>query len=363
MGTDKNKINILYLDDEENNLTSFKASFRREFKVFTTTSASEAVQILTENDIHVVISDQKMPNISGVEFFELIIPDFPDPIRMLLTGYADIEAVIDSINKGQVYRYISKPWNEQELRITINNAFELFDSKRQLQLKNQELEKAYNELEKLVYSASHDLRAPLVSILGILKLARAEGVDGAAKEYLAMIEKTVGKLDLFVQNLINYHQNMKNGQLLANVNFDLIFDEIITNYRHFDGANEVRFIKDIKADGDFNLDEMRLKMVLNNFISNAVKFRDRTKPDPFIKLNVETEADNIVITCEDNGIGIEKELIPRIYDMFYRITEDNNGSGIGLYIAKEAAERMGGSIEVESSIGSGSKFVIIIPKN
>lgn len=363
MGTDKNKINILYLDDEENNLTSFKASFRRDFKVFTTTSASEAVQILTENDIHVVISDQKMPNISGVEFFELIIPDFPEPIRMLLTGYADIEAVIDSINKGQVYRYISKPWNEQELRITINNAFELFDSKRQLQIKNQELEKAYNELEKLVYSASHDLRAPLVSILGILKLARAEGVDGSAKEYLSMIEKTVGKLDLFVQNLINYHQNMKNGQLLANVNFDLIFDEIVTNYRHFDGANEVRFIKDIKADGDFNLDEMRLKMVLNNFISNAVKFRDRTKPDPFIKLSVETEADNIVITCEDNGIGIEKELIPRIYDMFYRITEDNNGSGIGLYIAKEAAERMGGSIEVESNIGSGSKFVIIIPKN
>lgn len=363
MGNEKHKINVLYLDDEENNLTSFKASFRREFKVFTTTSASEAVQILTENDIHVVISDQKMPNISGVEFFELIIPDFPDPIRMLLTGYADIEAVIDSINKGQVYRYISKPWNEQELRITINNAYELFDSKRQLQVKNQELEKAYSELEKLVYSASHDLRAPLVSILGILKLARAEGVEGSAKEYLQMIEKTVGKLDLFVQNLINYHQNMKNGQLLAKVNFDLMFDEIVSNYRHFDGASDVRFIKDIQAEGSFSLDEMRLKMVLNNFVSNAIKFRDRTKPDPFIKLTVQAEDENLVISCEDNGIGIEEELLPRIYDMFYRITEDNNGSGIGLYIAKEASEKMGGTIKVDSNIGSGSKFLIIIPKN
>ncbi|NNE56276.1 MAG: response regulator, partial [Flavobacteriales bacterium] len=120
------KITILYLDDEENNLNSFKAAFRRDYNIFTTTTAQEAVKVLSDHTVHVVISDQKMPNISGVEFFELIVQDFPDPIRMLLTGYADIEAVIDAINKGQVYRYIGKPWNETELKMNIENAYEVY---------------------------------------------------------------------------------------------------------------------------------------------------------------------------------------------------------------------------------------------
>ena len=92
-------INVLYLDDESHNLTAFRAAFRRDFQV--------------------IISDQKMPSLSGVEFFELIMPDFPDPIRMLLTGHADIDAVIDAINKGQIYKYISKPWNEAELKALV----------------------------------------------------------------------------------------------------------------------------------------------------------------------------------------------------------------------------------------------------
>ncbi len=119
-------IQILYIDDEVNNLTAFKANFRRDYKVFTAESALDGKKILDENDIHVIISDQRMPHMTGVEFFASILESHPDPMRILLTGYADIEAVIDAINKGEVYRYITKPWDEAELRITINNAFETF---------------------------------------------------------------------------------------------------------------------------------------------------------------------------------------------------------------------------------------------
>ena len=112
-------INVLYLDDESHNLTAFRAAFRRDFQVHVTTEPTEAVRILREQPIEVIISDQKMPSLSGVEFFELIMPDFPDPIRMLLTGHADIDAVIDAINKGQIYKYISKPWNEAELKALV----------------------------------------------------------------------------------------------------------------------------------------------------------------------------------------------------------------------------------------------------
>ena len=115
---------LLYLDDEENNLVAFKALFRRDYEIYTTTSPQEAVQLLNEHQIPVILSDQKMPEISGVEFFELTKQDFPNNVRVLVTGYADIEAVIDAINRGGVYRYVTKPWDENDLRICIENAFD-----------------------------------------------------------------------------------------------------------------------------------------------------------------------------------------------------------------------------------------------
>ena len=120
-------IKVLYLDDEENNLIAFKALFRREFDVFTTTSPQEAVAYLNANEVPIILSDQKMPELSGAEFFELTLNDFPNAVRILVTGYADIEAVIDAINRGQVYRYVAKPWNENDLRVCLLNAAERYE--------------------------------------------------------------------------------------------------------------------------------------------------------------------------------------------------------------------------------------------
>lgn len=356
----KEKIRILYLDDEENNLTSFKAAFRRDYKIFTTTTAQEAVQILSDNEIHLVISDQKMPNISGVEFFELIIPDFPDPVRMLLTGYADIEAVIDAVNKGQIFRYIAKPWNEQDLKITIENAFEVFDTRRQLKVKQVALEKAYNELEKFVYSASHDLRAPLVSILGVIKLARAEALDDTSMGYFQMIEKSVNKLDSFVQNIINYYQNLKKGEIISNVSVDLLVDEVFENYRHFEGAEEVQFNRDIVKESEFFSDELRIKMILNNLVSNAIKYRDATKGAKFdLEIHIDQSRAQIKIT--DNGVGIPRENLSKVFEMFYRSADVGVGNGIGLYIVKEAVDKLGGKVDVASEPGQYTTFTIEIP--
>ncbi|TWV88665.1 response regulator [Chitinophaga pinensis] len=119
-------IHILYIDDEVHNLNAFKASFRRLYTVFTATSAEEAEEILAREAIQIIISDQRMPKITGIEFFESILDKYPEPIRMLLTGYADINAVIDAINKGQVYKYFSKPWNDDELRQNIDKAYEVY---------------------------------------------------------------------------------------------------------------------------------------------------------------------------------------------------------------------------------------------
>lgn len=123
---ENNRVRILYIDDEINNLESFKANFRRHYEIYTAESASEGMRILKDHKIEIIITDQRMPTMTGVEFLESIIEEYPDPIRMLLTGYADIEAVIDAINKGKIYHYTTKPFNADELKITIDKAYEVY---------------------------------------------------------------------------------------------------------------------------------------------------------------------------------------------------------------------------------------------
>ncbi len=131
---DKN-FTILYVDDEQQNLISFRAAFRREYNILTAISGKEAIEVLKENDVQLIISDQRMPEMTGVEFLEKVLPAYPDVIRMILTGFSDVEAIIDAINKGKVFRYITKPWDENELRMTIENARTLYN----LQIKNKSL--------------------------------------------------------------------------------------------------------------------------------------------------------------------------------------------------------------------------------
>ena len=143
----ENKINVLYLDDEENNLFSFKATFRFKYNVFTALTGAEALDIICNNDIQVIITDQRMPEMTGVEFLEKVIKIKPEPMRILLTGYTDMGAVVDAINKGKIFHYLNKPWKEEELSQTINRAFEIFqnkmniiDQKSKLEISNEQLE-------------------------------------------------------------------------------------------------------------------------------------------------------------------------------------------------------------------------------
>ena len=120
------KINVLYIDDEEHNLVSFKATFRRIFNVYTADSAETGKNLLEEEDIHVILSDQRMPKMTGIEFFESIKDTHPNPIRILITGYTDVNAVIGAINRGQVYKYLTKPWVEEDVKNFVEKAYEVF---------------------------------------------------------------------------------------------------------------------------------------------------------------------------------------------------------------------------------------------
>jgi response regulator RpfG family c-di-GMP phosphodiesterase len=144
------KITILYVDDEENNLFSFKATFRIKYQVLTAISGDKALEILATKPVHIIITDQRMPEMTGVEFLEKVIEKYPDPIRILLTGYADMGAVVDAVNKGKIFHYITKPWNEEELDLTINRAYEKYLEKAQLKDMNEKLEGSNDQLEFLL---------------------------------------------------------------------------------------------------------------------------------------------------------------------------------------------------------------------
>ncbi len=144
------KINILYVDDEVNNLVSFKATFRIKYNVFTAESGEEAIKILNDNDINLIITDQRMPNMTGVEFLESILDTHPDPIRVLLTGYADMNAVIDAVNKGKIFHYLSKPWNEEELDMTIQRSFDVYQKRITEKELNDKLSISNEQLEFLL---------------------------------------------------------------------------------------------------------------------------------------------------------------------------------------------------------------------
>ena len=144
------KINLLYVDDEENNLVSFKATFRLKYNVTIALSADEAMKILEKKPFEIIITDQRMPNMTGIEFLEKVLEKYPDPIRILLTGFTDYNAVIDAVNKGKIYHYLSKPWKEEELDLTIKNAYDAYSKNMEIKTMNGKLATSNDQLEFLL---------------------------------------------------------------------------------------------------------------------------------------------------------------------------------------------------------------------
>ncbi len=146
----KPKINVLYVDDEENNLFSFKATFRLKYKVFTAINGNDAMDIINNNDIQIIITDQRMPGMTGVEFLEKVIETHPNPMRILLTGYTDMSAVVEAVNKGKIFYYLNKPWSEKEIDDIIAKAYEIYLNKQEIIEQNSRLELSNEQFEFLL---------------------------------------------------------------------------------------------------------------------------------------------------------------------------------------------------------------------
>lgn len=356
------KHKILYIDDEKNNLFSFKAAFRLQFQIFTASTAQEAVTILMENpDIKVIFCDQRMPNTTGVELLEQLKYLFPAPIRIMITGFADIDAVIGAINKGNIFYYIKKPWNEAEILEITEEAINVYTQSEQLSQKNEELQEAYKELDKFAYSVSHDIRGPIAGMITGIDYLQNIADATEVPSLLEKMKKSLLQLDEYIVGMHNYY-NLQKGKLLKEqIDFKCLVEENKNIFSVFALASKIDFETNVVQDEPFVSDTASLKLILNNLLSNAFKYQVPEKQDKKVRLEVLVNKGLATILVEDNGIGMEEQSVKQIFDLHYRISNTHRGFGLGLFNLKTALIRLNGHIDVSSKPQEGSRFKVTIP--
>ncbi len=234
---------------------------------------------------------------------------------------------------------------------------------KQLHNQNEELENTNKELDRFVYSASHDLSAPLKSILGLVTISKMDVSPQSSNLYLNEIEKSVLKLDSFIAEILDYSRNKRQEVLAEQVKLRELCQEILDNLKYTEDFANVKIdLLDLDVN-TIQQDKVRLKIILSNLISNAIKFQKRIPGHTqTIKISSQRESKNTMIHVEDNGEGIRPELSPKIFEMFFRASDRSKGSGLGLYIAKESAQKIGAKISMKSEYGKGSKFTVEVPE-
>jgi signal transduction histidine kinase len=251
-----------------------------------------------------------------------------------------------------LWAYQFKKYSEAHIELTF----------KKREIENQELKIANYELDRFVYSTTHDLRAPLNSMLGLIEIAQDDTVEEQMLEYLKMMKGSAKKLDGFICDILDYSRNSRMEVDNELINFNEILNDVTQNLKFMgDTSRTVEFKIDITSDIPVYSDTNRLITILNNLISNAIRYQNYQIPNPFVCIKIDTSDTETRIAIQDNGIGIDKESHPKIFEMFYRVSRESVGSGLGLYIVKEAVNKLNGDIKLQSEIGLGTTFFIKIP--
>lgn len=220
------------------------------------------------------------------------------------------------------------------------------------------LEKTHQELDSFLYSTSHDLRSPIASVLGLTHVAKVDAKHKDSVEYFEMIEKRIKKLDEIIEDILNYSKVNKVGITPEILDFNRLVKEVLSNVKFNRGASQISFQYEESDANMVNTSYNQIKIILNNLVSNAVKYHNFERQNPFVKITFTKTGTEVIVRVIDNGSGIEEENIDQIFDMFYRATSKYDGSGLGLYIANEAALKIKGDLSVTSQKNVGTTFTL-----
>lgn len=249
----------------------------------------------------------------------------------------------------------------EAVSIRVSDITENKRAERKLNEQNEELRKVNSELDHFVYSVSHDLRAPLTSLLGLINISKNEKNLENILHYISLKEKSVKKLDSFIQDIIDLAKNSRTEITTEEILLEPFFDSIISDLKYAQNSESVEIITDIQQQESIHVDANRLKVIFSNLISNGLRYADLRKQRPYIAILAKVTNKEAIIKIIDNGQGIKKEHQLKVFDMFYRANQNLNGSGLGLYILNESVKKIKGSVELESEYGVGTTFTIKFP--
>ncbi len=253
---------------------------------------------------------------------------------------------------------------DKQLQMAIALMEDITEKKLQeekLKEQNATLIKINEELNHFVYRTSHDLRAPLTSLMGLVQITEIANNEAERNKYLGMMTRQLHYLDGVIKEIIDYRKVSAGEVSISEISLAENIHNVMLHYQFLPNYALIQQSVEIEQDVPFYSDEVKINIILNNLISNAIKYSDKLKENPFLKINVQVDTEKAVITLKDNGIGIAEEHLPSIFNMFFRATVQQNGTGLGLYIVNEALSKLKANIAVSSKIHEGSCFVLTIP--
>ncbi|MEQ8808420.1 MAG: hybrid sensor histidine kinase/response regulator [Imperialibacter sp.] len=387
------KYSILYVDDESNNLIVFRNAFFRNFKVITSNSAEEALAILKTEVVQVIISDQRMPGMTGIDFLSKANQISPDSIKMILTAYSDIDVILKAVNEVGIYQFILKPWDSNHLLLTLNNAIQKYELSTQnkaliddlgkakanleqkviertqeLATKNKELSTLNEVKDKFFSIISHDLKLPIASLNILLEIMlsfkhqldeqKVHDLGEKAKEYLQHVTQ-------LLDNLLHWSLSQTGDIKISNKKTDLVkvAKGQVDLFDFLASQKDIRIIMETDGHPIWSLvDENMVSLVLRNLISNAIKYSHEKGE---IHVSFSREKDVVIISIVDDGVGIPQELIDKLKGNMWseprRGTMNEKGAGLGLRLGKEFIEKMHGQLIIDSSVNKGTKVKVYLP--
>lgn len=376
------EVNVLILDDEQSILDLCVRLFRNEtYGAAVTKDYREALHIIETSDVKVVLSDNRMPGISGVDFLRLVKEKKPEAVRILFTGYADVQVAEDAINKGEVYRLLGKPFELQELRSLVHESIERVDLLRQnrsllesLQKRNAELEELssklkdmYESQQQLTYTVSHELRTPLALIKSSLDILDSDALGRLSDDQKCFVGRTrtgVERLGRLINDILDLAK-FESGRMeldFVMISPREIVDDIIDMHTPLFRERGLVVIRKLPEDLPLvRADKDRLVQVFVNLLHNAMKFT----LDGSVTIGaVLDKQEGVIFSVADTGIGIKPEDQPKLFEKFRQVgspARQVGGTGLGLSICREIVRCHGGRIWLDSLPGEGSSFFFTIP--
>jgi len=363
------KHSILCLDDEIHNVDALERAFRKKYNVLKATNPKEALKLLDSHPVTVIISDQRMPVMTGVEFFEESIKTQPKAVRVLLTGYSDMQAIVDAINKGQIYHYVSKPWDPVDLETTIAQAVERYELGETIEKKNLELSEALEELKSLdntknqfMALINHELKTPLTSLLSFLELLKQSGLNDEQKIYVEKISRGADRLRQIVFDVMEFLQasTQMRDVHLKDVDLASALRNKLASLEQKTSAKGHIFQIDL-SQAECVADEMILDAILTRLFDNMI-IHSPEGSKLFVALS---SSDTHALLTLKNPLAAEnKTALERIFAPFtiqHPVLNHSKGLGLSLSLVKALCQLTG----IEASADVSAKMFEVslkIPK-